>query len=61
MEGRAEKLVIAESTVLFTAAETGALGKPLNRSQLTLETVVNNCNPIHLGEILYYCLQASSE
>lgn len=59
-EDRAEKPVVAESMVLFAEAETAALGKPLNSSQLTLETAVINCNPIHLHEIVYYCLQASS-
>lgn len=59
-EVRAEKPVIAASMVLFAEVETGALGRPLNSSQLTLETAIINCNPIHLQEILYYCLQASS-
>lgn len=59
-EDRAEKPVTAESMVLFAEVETAALRKPLNSSQLTLETAVTNCNPIHLHEILYYCLQASS-
>lgn len=55
-EDRAEKVLIAETMVLFAGAERAALGRPHTSSQLTLETAVINHDPIHSHEMLHYCL-----